>query len=276
MARVVITGAAGYVGSAVARRFDGAGWEVLALGRGPKADVAYRLEEVPAVDWTSVDALVHCAYDFKLMRWEDIERVNVRGSIRLLKGARAGGVKKGVFISSLSSFASCRSLYGQAKLAVESEALELGFAVLRPGLVYGNRPGGMMGGLEAAVRSAPVVPLIGDGSSPQYPVHEADLAEAVFQLCQPGAEVPDEPVSLAAGEAISFRELLRRIAARHGAKPIFLPVPWRLILLGLRTLEMAGLHPPFRSDSLIGFVFQNPDPDFEPARRLGLHCRPFA
>lgn len=272
---VAITGAAGYVGSAIGRRFREEGWKVLALGRGKKADVSYRLEEeAPKVDWKEVDALVHCAYDFRLTKWEEIERVNVRGSIRLLEAAREGGVKHGVFISSLSCFQGCRSQYGKAKLAVEGEALRLGFAVVRPGLVYGDAPGGMMGALDGAVRAAPVAPLIGDGSYPQYPVHEGDLAEAVFRLCQ--REAPGEAVSVASEEAISFRELLQRMAARHGRKPIFVPVPWRLIWLGLRTLEVAGLHPPFRSDSLIGFVFQNPAPDFETARRLGIRCRAFA
>ena len=87
---------------------------------------------------------------------------------------------------------------------------------------------------------------------------------------------PAEPVSAATAQPITFRHLLRRLAARHGRKPFFLPVPWPLIWLGLRTLEIVGLHPPFRSDSLIGFVFQNPAPDFEPARRLGLKFRAFA
>jgi hypothetical protein len=75
-------------------------------------------------------------------------------------------------------------------------------------------------------------------------------------------------VAVAAGEAISFRELLRRIAARYGRKPVFVPVPWRLILAGLKGMEALGLNPPFRSDSLTGFVFQNPEPHFEAAQQI--------
>lgn len=163
-------------------------------------------------------------------------------------------------------------MYGKGKLAVEAEAPRLGFAVVRPGLVYGDRPGGMMGSLEKAVQASPIVPLIGDGSYPQYPVHEADLAELVFALSQ--AEPPAQPLSAASGEAIPFRELLRRIAARHGRKPFFIPVPWPLILAGLKSMEALGLNPPFRSDSLTGFIFQNPRPDFEAARRI-TSFRPF-
>jgi len=261
---VAITGVAGYVGSGVARCFRAHGWEVLELGR--RSAHRYELGGEVMVDWSGIDALVHCAWDFGLKRWEEIERVNVWGSVRLMEAAREAGVERGVFISSLSSFDGCRSLYGKGKLEVERVALEMGYAVVRPGLVYGERPGGMMGALEKAVKASPVVPLIGDGSYPQYPVHEEDLAELVLALCQRAA--PREPVSAASGEAIPFRELLRRIAARHGRKPLLVPVPWLLILTALRTMERAGLNPPFRSDSLMGFVFQNPKPNFQTAHEI--------
>ncbi|HEX4085849.1 MAG TPA: NAD(P)-dependent oxidoreductase [Chthoniobacteraceae bacterium] len=258
-----ITGASGYVGGAIAQGFRAHGWQVTELGR--RSERRFELGGDPPPDWAGIDALVHCAWDFKLTRREEIERVNVRGSIRLLEAARAAGVTRGVLISSLSCFEGCRSMYGQGKLVVEREALKLGFAVVRPGLVYGDRAGGMMGSLEKAVK-LPVVPLIGNGSQPQYPVHEADLAELVFALCQRPA--PAAPVSAAHGEAIPFRELLRRAAARRGRRPLFLPVPWPLILAGLKGMEALGLNPPFRSDSLTGFVFQNPDPDFSLAHQI--------
>jgi nucleoside-diphosphate-sugar epimerase len=270
MSRAAITGAAGYVGSAIARCFRAHGWSPLELGR--RSPHPYNLATEVNVDWTGIDALVHCAWDFRLTRWTDIQRVNVRGSIRLMESARAAGVPHGVFISSLSCFQGCRSLYGKGKLEVEKEALRLGFAVVRPGLVYGDTPGGMMGSLDKAAQSGPIVPLIGNGSHPQYPVHEQDLAELVFALCQ--CPPPSVPVSAASGEAIPFRDLLRRLAARHGRTPIFIPIPWPLILAALKSIEALGLNPPIRSDSLLGFIFQNPSPDFTQAHHL-TSFRPF-
>jgi len=263
MSRVAITGAAGYVGSAISRGFRAVGWEVTELGR----RTGYELAKEVKIDWTGVDALVHCAWDFGLKQWEQIERVNVKGSVRVMEAARTAGVRSGVFISSLSCFPGCRSMYGGGKLEVEAEAARLGFASVRPGLVYGERPGGMMGALEKAVKGSPVVPLIGDGSQPQYPVHEEDLAALVVELCEMDCVSP-EPIAAAGGEGISFRELLRRIGARHGRKPVFVPVPWVIILAGLKAMEGLGLNPPFRSDSLTGFVFQNPAPDFSVARGI--------
>jgi nucleoside-diphosphate-sugar epimerase len=262
MSAVAITGAAGYVGSAIARCFRARGWSVLELGR--RTVPPYDLAGPVHVDWSGIDAVVHCAWDFHLTRWADIERVNVQGSLRLIETAP---VKHCVFISSLSSFEGCRSLYGKAKLAVEREALAHGWAVVRPGLVYGEHPGSTMASLEKAATAGAIVPRIGDGSYPQYPVHEDDLAALVFALCQL-EKPPAEPISAASGEAIPLRELLRQIAARHGRKPLFVPVPWRLILAGLKGFEAIGLPPPFRSDSLIGIVFQNPKPSFDAAHAM--------
>jgi nucleoside-diphosphate-sugar epimerase len=267
MSTAAITGASGYVGSAIARAFRAHGWRVVELGR---KTGNFELGKDITVDWAGVDALVHCAWDFKLRRWDEIERVNLQGSVKLMESACAAGVKRGVFISSLSCFPGCRSFYGKAKLAAESEAARLGFAIIRPGLVYGDHPGGMAGTLEKAVLASPVVPLIGDGSAPQYPVHEQDLAELVFTLCamdSPNIK-PNVPISAASGEAIPFREFLARLAARHSRKPLFIPIPWRLILAGLKSMEALGLNPPFRSDSLVGFIFQNPNPDFTVAHQL--------
>ena len=262
---VAITGAFGYVGSAIAECFASHGWRVLRLGR--RSTPAYDLDADPVqVDWAGIDALVHCAWDFQLTRWEDIQRINVAGSVRLMESARAARIDRGVFISSLSCFEGCRSLYGRGKLAVEREAFRQGFAVVRPGLVYGDRPGGMMGSLAKAANAGPVVPLIGNGSQPQYPVHEQDLAELVFALCQ--CEAPAEPLCAASGEPVPFRELLRALAARNGRSPLFVPIPWPLILGALRTMERLGLTPPFRSDSLTGFIFQNPAPDFTKAQDI--------
>lgn len=223
--------------------------------------IAFDLQSDPkSINWEGIDALVHCAYDFRLTQWGKIQKVNVEGSTRLLECAKEHGVTSGVFISSLSCFENCRSLYGKAKLLIEAEALRLGFGVVRPGLVWGKEPGGMMGALLKVAAKGRFIPLIGDGSFPQYLVHEEDLARLVFALCQQAP--PARAISAANGEGNSLRSLLEKVALEHGRKPFFIPVPWQLIYAGLKTLELFHLPTPFRSDSLIGFVFQNPSPDF--------------
>jgi hypothetical protein len=55
-----------------------------------------------------------------------------------------------------------------------------------------------------------------------------------------------------------------------------MPVPWRLIHCGLKTIEALHLPAPFRSDSLVGLVFQNPRPDFSLPEMPQISFRRFA
>jgi nucleoside-diphosphate-sugar epimerase len=277
--RCAITGAAGHVGSAIARCFQQHSWDVLAFGRRPLAGtqhVSYELGADPQrLPWEKVDALVHCAYDFGPTRWDNIREVNVVNSIALMRTARERGVKRVVFISSLSAFPGCRSLYGRAKVEIETAALEIGCSVVRPGLVWSSNPGSLLAALEGAIH-ARFVPLIGDGSYPQYLVFDEDLAGLVFALCQADAPKIAHAISAAHPQKHPLRSLLEGFARKHDRHPFFVPVPWPLVLAGLKTLEAFGLPTPFRSDSLIGIVFQNPAPQFDLPEIPRITFRPYA
>ena len=56
----------------------------------------------------------------------------------------------------------------------------------------------------------------------------------------------------------------------------FVPVHWRLVWAVLRALELAGVQTRFRSDSLVGMAYQDPQPSFARLQLLGFSCRPFA
>jgi len=276
--RVAITGAAGHVGSSIARCFRAEGWEVMSFGR-RSVEYAQRVHfqlgaDAQQLPWQDVDALVHCAYDFQPQEWEKIHEINVDGSIALLRAAWENGVKRVVFISTFSAFPGCRSHYGRAKLEIETAALVLGCEVVRPGLVWSNTPGSMMRALERAEHSR-LVPLIGDGSYPQYLVFDEDLAQLVLALSQPHAAHIPRAISAAHPEKHSLRDLLQLLAGKQHRWPHFVPIPWRLMYAGLKTLETLGLPAPFRSDSLIGIVFQNPAPDFDLPELPGTTFRPF-
>ncbi len=152
MTRVcALTGAHGYVGSALRRGLTAAGWTVVSLSRREKLagdEIRWSLENASAsgpnalreeLRRRQVSAVVHAAWDLRLVRPRDLERVNVQGSLRLLDEAQAADVPRFVFISSISAFDEAESYYGKTKLAVEREVTRQGGVVIRPGLVYGER-----------------------------------------------------------------------------------------------------------------------------------------
>jgi nucleoside-diphosphate-sugar epimerase len=279
MGLCAVTGAAGYLGSRLSTYLGARGWRIRALSRRRvPADEwhAYSLnDDLPVDVLRGADALIHCAYDFRPISWPDIHRTNVVGSLRLFDAARAAGVRRMVFISTLSAYPGCRSKYGKAKLAIEERAAALGAMVVRPGLVYGQNAGGMVGALNKVMASAKVVPLIGDGSWKMYPAFDEDLCELVAKLC--GAEEGRQmgPITAAASTPLSFRQLLQEMGRAHGRDPVFIPVPWRPVWLALASLEKAGFSPGFRSDSVLGLVYGNPAPSFGELQELGAQFRPF-
>ncbi len=249
------------------------------MTRQPKAGarcMAFQLgQDVTPRSLAGVTALVHCAYDFKPLKWGEIQAVNVAGTQKLFQSARSAGVERMVCISSISAYDGCRSLYGRAKLEIEKIALEFGSLTLRPGLVYGPGPGGMFGKLTAQVRQSSMIPMIGDGSQIQFLVHHEDLSAFIARSLEPASPWSPRLLTAAHEQPWAFKELLQAIARSLAKKVTFIPLPWRLVWAGLKTAEMCGVRLNFRSDSLVSLMYQNPRPDFSPNTSAGLACRPF-
>lgn len=274
-----ITGSNGYVGGCLKKSFAGRGWEMFELTRRPRPGsraFQYQLGQDLSPELLSgMAAFVHCAYDFGPLHWRDIVAVNVEGSRKLLEAARAAGIPKIVFISSISAFDGCRSLYGKAKLEIEKIALASGALVLRPGLVYGSEAGGMFGKLAEQTRRSSVVPLVGGGSQIQYLVHHGDLCGFIEKYASGDLEATPRILTAAHEKPWRFKQLIQEIARAQGKQPKLVPLPWRAIWLALKAAEVCGLKLNFRSDSLVSLIYQNPSPDFSANAKAGLVCRPF-
>ncbi|MBX9965096.1 MAG: NAD-dependent epimerase/dehydratase family protein [Burkholderiales bacterium] len=269
--RVAVTGASGLLGSAVVAQLRKRGHEVVQLSR-----PAFRLgEEVPHELLAGAEALVHCAYDFKAFGWDEIRRVNVEGSLRLLKAAQNAGVGRIVFVSSIAAFDGCRSLYGKGKLQVEGRMRDAGGLVVRPGMIFGDAARrGIFGALEGAVR-LPIVPVFGNGSFLFYLVHVQDVARLIADCAEDFEGWRGKLFVAAHREPITFKALLLRIGSRVTGRGVAtFPVPVGVGLLMLRTLEAFGLRLAFRSDSLVSMAHFDRAPPFSPEIDYG-RFRPF-
>ncbi|MFC7404460.1 NAD-dependent epimerase/dehydratase family protein [Georgenia alba] len=259
-ARVVgITGAGGYVGTVLTRHFRQAGWHVVALQRSAPADPAvehrpYDLTSAPGPAlFEGLDALVHCAYDLRLIDEAEIRRVNLLGTERLFEAARTAGVGSLVLISSMSAYEGTTQIYGRTKLACEHLTTQLGGTSLRLGLVYGDGGGGMAGALTT-LATLPVAPVLRPEPY-QYTVHEDDMARCVLSVTAQ-RPVTTRMAGVANGRRVPFDEVLRglRRSATGSASMRVAPVPGRLLGTALRLAERSGLRLPFRADSLDGLV----------------------
>ena len=270
--RVCISGASGLLGKQLAQTFSAGGWEVAPLcdpagGRfrlgGPLAPNAF----------TDVEVFIHSAYDFKRAGREACFDTNVEGSIRLLGAARAARVPRQIFVSSLSSFPEAASIYGQSKYSVEQFARANEVAVIRPGLIVNPGGLGIFGKLARVARASPVVPLPGRGDQPQYLVGVRELAD--FTLARSGASAwdPTQLTMAAHRTPFTIREIVRRIGRARFPLTVCVPIPLVLLRWGFATFRRLGIELPFKEDSLVGLL--NQDPDLGAAELWPDPCREF-
>jgi len=275
----VLTGAHGFVGGGLKTRLQAQGWKVLSWTRQPQPSEQGRAFHLGATiepaSLQGVGALIHCAYDFKPRSWSAIKEVNVLGSERLFQAAREAGVQTLILISTISAFPGCRSLYGKAKLQIEEVAQTRGALVIRPGLVYDERSGGVFGRLVDQVKNSRLIPALWGGRQAQYLVHMDDLAHLILGCLNGRIPVQANAITIAHERGWELKDILLNIASAMGKRVTLVPLPWQLVWLGLKVLETAKIRTNFRSDSLISMVYQNPNPSFAALKSLGFHCRPF-
>lgn len=217
-----------------------------------------------------VSCLVHSAWDLVETDPRRAWELNVGGSKRVLESALDAGVKRFIFVSSMSAYFGTRQEYGLMKLAVERAVLEAHQVVVRPGLVYGADAGGMTLTLTKLAR-LPVIPVF--RGAQQFTLHLDDFLAAMLTIAT-AKEAPSVVIGLANESPTSFKEIMLTLAANDSARTLV--VPWSALLALLRVAERLNVPLPVRSDSLLGLVRPAPlVPGRDVATSMGLSFRPF-
>ncbi len=200
--RVLVVGAYGLIGSAVAARLIGDGWEVVGAGR----DLAAARRRMPQLDWRladlatmraedwrplleGCDAVITCAGALQDSPRDDLAAVHVRGLAALGQACVAAGVRRLVHVSA-AGVAASPGPFGATKRAGEAAlaGIDLDWIVLRPGLVLGPSA---YGG-SALLRGLAAFPLAIPAVRPEAVVQTVwlgDVAEAASRALAPDAPV---------------------------------------------------------------------------------------
>lgn len=197
--RVFVTGASGYVGSAVVAALLARGHEVTGLVRSGEKAAALRaagavpalgaLDELPRhrVALSSCEALVHCAFDpaqgppadeaaiqalLGALHGTTATRALVYTSGVWVLGATAGPTGEDGSTAHPARAVAWRPAHERRVLEAASGSLST--CVLRPGIVYGGR-GGLVAGFFASAAAEGAARVVGDGRNRWPLVHRADL-----------------------------------------------------------------------------------------------------
>jgi nucleoside-diphosphate-sugar epimerase len=277
--RVLVSGAAGFIGRLLCRELAERGAAVTALLRGDAngpwsstllADLG--AASIAARELEGVDTIFHLAGKAHTRaRTEaeirEYETVHVHGTRALMTAARAAGVRCCVLLSSVKAMgeggadvldegAPCdpRTPYGVTKLAAERIVLEeLPVpcpVVLRPTLVYGA---GSKGNLDLMIRAARkgLFPAIDFPPNARSMIHVRDVVRACL-LAATRPEACGRVFILADGRDYATRDILGWIFEALGRRPR--PrVPFGLLKAAARlgdAARLCGLPAPLDSDAL--------------------------
>ncbi|MDA3832884.1 MAG: SDR family oxidoreductase [Spirochaetales bacterium] len=262
---ILVTGANGFVGSALCGRLKVEGYNIrcavrtqaqtenfIAVGDiGPETQWDKALHDVDTVIHTAARA--HIAKDQVPDPLAEYRQVNVEGTLNLARQSAQAGVKRFIFISSVGAIGNQSTtpfteqdtpaphdLYAiskyEAEQGLQQLAQETGMdvVIIRPPLVYGPNAPGNFGSLVRWVEKG--IPL------PLGAIHNKRSLVALDNLVDLIVTCIDHPAAanqifLAGdGEDVSTSELLRGVAKAMGKPARLIPVPAKILTLGATLL----------------------------------------
>ncbi len=240
--RVLITGATGFIGSALAAYFLEHGHDVVGTTtKDMQGEKAFPLKKMclddawPGDFFKGFDAIIHCAYAIHMPA-----AYNERAIQKIAEQAQEAGIVNQIFISSYSARPQAISEYGKGKFALENYFLQSKATVVRPGLVVGN--GGLFLAQVKTLLQIPIVFLPHKGRIPVPLITIEDLCKAMYFLIinnKKGAyNLFFEPLP-------TQEDLVKKIWVLHGkkAKKIF-NIPPAFIIAVNKMLRLLGCTVP--------------------------------
>lgn len=289
--KVLLTGAAGFVGREIAKQALAQGHHLRALVRDIDSSSARRLATrrrlelvrgdvlapetlAPALD--GCEAVIHLVGIISEVGQQTYERVHITGTENLLHAAARMGVRQFIHMSALGARAEAASRYHRSKWAAEERVRQSGltYTIFRPSIIYG--PGdGFVNLFDRLSRFSPVLPIMGDGKNKLQPIPVEQVAQCfVAALTEAGAK--DQTYDLCGPEAVSFEELLDLILAVLQRERLKLHLPMRLARFQARVLEwifpkLLKQAPPLNRDQLLMLQEDNVGDPAPAAALFGLH-----
>ncbi len=224
--RVLVFGASGFIGDAIATRLTRAGHQVVRGVRRPTlpGDVATDYTtDLTARQWLhklgEVDVVINAVGIIVERGQQTFAHVHTQAPIALFQACRMRGVRQVIQISALGA-ASRETPYFASKCAADEFLLAqpMHAHVIRPALVYGAA--GTSARLFRTLASFPVHVLPAGGHQALQPVHIDDLADLVVCLLDPGADTANlRSIEVVGNTPVTYRDMLNTYRRSMGLAP---------------------------------------------------------
>lgn len=279
--KVLVTGAAGFIGRPLCEQLAAHGYAVTPVVRTDAVAGQLAVGDIgPDTDWqpalgSGPEVVVHLAGRVHMMRETQADSLqayrthNVGGTLNLARQAAAAGVRRFVYLSSIKvngevtaperpfradDAAAPGDPYAVSKTEAEAGLQELArrtgleVVIIRPPLVYGP---GVKGNFATMVRWVlKGIPLpLGAIHNRRSLVALSNLVDFIVLCADPrrSPAAANEVFLVSDGEDVSTADLLRKVARAYGVRSSLVPVPDALLRLGARIVGRSAA-----ADRLLG------------------------
>tara|TARA_B100001093_G_scaffold516679_1_gene596032 strand:- start:316 stop:1152 length:837 start_codon:yes stop_codon:yes gene_type:complete len=255
-----IVGSSGFVGSNILKSLENSENEIILFDRNisvinntDNQHVSFTLENIDkTTSIPNIDCLIFCAYDFKKKGWDQIKKTNVDGTIAFINKIKKKYDSKIIYISSLSAFEGCKSLYGKAKLIIESKINDENTFIIKPGLIYSKKNGGFVQKLLNIIKFSPFL-LLPVSSKNKIFMTKIESVLFIINLILLNKIYIDKPLPMAENKPKSFLDIIKFISRENNLRiPYLLIIPDNIFKLLLLLIEKFGFN--FSRDNFISLV----------------------
>jgi len=272
---LLVTGAAGFVGSRLVARLAQEGERPHALVR----DAAKARKILPADGYdlfigdttlpstmdaalAGVDTVIHAAFitaDRKQGPNDNYYKTNVAGTRNLVAAAKRAGVQRVIVLTGLGTKPDKPGSYMQGRYEAVQSVRESGLAwsALGPSVMFG-RGAAFFKGLSDLIRSVPgVVPMIGNGKVEFQPIWVEDVVTCLIKMAREPQRYDGQLIDVGGPEVYTYAQILDLLMAKLHKRRIKIPGPIPLASLGAGVMELVLPKPPVTRAAMALFEFPN-------------------
>ena len=245
--RILITGATGFIGSALVAALSKNGHQIVAcahrggesrLPAGVETEQVDYMRDTDESVWRprliGIDVVINAVGILRETRHAQFDELHHLAPRALFNACASVGVKRVIQISALGADDGATSRYHRSKKAADDalRASALEWTIVQPSVVFGT--GGASTQLFLRMASLPLTPLVGSGDQRMQPIHIDDLCAFVVKLIDKALGIR-QTIAAVGPQPVTMRDMLSIYRTAMGFGPLHaLGTPLPLMRLAAR------------------------------------------
>ncbi|MBV6624176.1 MAG: NAD(P)H-binding protein [Rivularia sp. (in: Bacteria)] len=171
---------------------------------------------------------------------------------KIVQACEESGIKRAVFVSTTAIFtklnAKTKAVRQAAEAVITNSSLD--YTILRPTMIYGTPDDRNMVRLLRLIRRSPIIPVLGDGTSLQQPVHVEDVAWAICEVLN-SPQTYRRDYNISGGQVLNYNEVIKVSSKALAKQALILHSPKSLSINLINIANSLGIKTPVSAEQVL-------------------------